>query len=106
MEPEKAGAQVLSRYAEVFTALREPALAQVSDAGTRMADDASATAALHASVLDDFNRLSSAEWRAAMESSMQRLLQRARPGPVDLVREVIQPWSAELMLLLAGKTGD
>jgi cytochrome P450 len=92
-------AWVLSRYADVLAALREPALQQArskaSDRGPSMR--AQVLAALPPAALPPVKR---AEWQIAVEALAHRMI-RTLPAnrPVDLVGEVLRPWSVEIAIL-------
>ena len=94
----------LSRYADVFAALREPTFFQASAKGQNSGADMSVdNSRVNAELQADMNRMSSAEWRAQMESVAQEIINRvARPEPISLTREIIQPWSLAVLLNLSG----
>jgi hypothetical protein len=90
----------LSRYAEVYAALREPALVLTSSQNESTGAD---SAQLHAKVQADIARMTAVEWRVQMEREASALFVRARHGrPINLVTEIIQPWSVAMMLALNG----
>jgi cytochrome P450 len=96
---------ILSQYADVYAALREPLLRQVSAKGEFLLgeDEDSKHSQLFAEVQADMSRLNTAEWRSQMGSTAHTLLQQAaRDEPIDIVREVIQPWSAAMLVTLSG----
>jgi cytochrome P450 len=82
-------AWILSRHADVFAALRETALRQ--ERGKQPHTRAQTLSALPLSNL--------ADWQAAMEF-LARQIVAGVPGnrPVDLVREVLAPWTQELAI--------
>ena len=93
-------AWILGHYVEVHAALREPALYQASAQNEMTGID---HAQLHAQVQADIARMTAAEWRAQMERSASVLMDHASHGqPINLVSEIIQPWSVDLMLSLNG----
>ena len=88
---------ILSRYADVYAALREPALVLSSAQDENIGADAS----LHAKVQADLACITAAEWRAQMERAACAIFANVlRGSSVDLVGEVIQPWSVAAMLAL------
>ena len=95
-------AWILSRYSDVSAALREPTLLQATPQGTATSPDDSAThARLYAEVQADISRMSGTAWRAEMENVLRSLLGGVERGQsFDLVREIIHPWSVEMMVLL------
>lgn len=96
-------AWLLSRYADVFAGLRESALAQTAGKHQAVADEAAQHARLYAEVQADIERMSTERWRTQMVEVMADLLASAkRRGHVDLVRDVIQPWSTTMLVLLNG----
>jgi cytochrome P450 len=101
-------AWVLSRYADVFAGLRESSLGQTAGKHEAIVDEAAQHARLYAEVQSDIERMSTAWWRAQMVEVMTDLLAKARrQGRVDLVRDVIQPWSTTMLVLLnAGGAAD
>lgn len=96
-------AWILSRYSDVYAALREPSLLQATPQGKATStDDGASHARLFAEVQADMSRMSSTAWRAEMESVLHSLLGKVDRGhSFDLVKEVIQPWSATLMVVLS-----
>jgi len=96
-------AWVLSRYADVFAGLRESALGQTAGKHETVADEAAQHARLYTQVQADIERMSTEWWRTQMTEVMVDLLASAkRRGHVDLVRDVIQPWSTTMLVLLNG----
>ena len=90
-------AWILSHYADVLSALREPALEQERTAGKRPNKEAH-TRAHTLAALPQSDGLR--EWRAAIESSADGVLAGLPAGePVDLIREVIRPWSLNAAIL-------
>ena len=96
-------AWILSRYSDVCTALREHSLLQATPQGKPTSPDAGAAhARLYAEVQADMSRLNATTWRAEMESVLHSLLGKVdRNHSFDLVKEVLQPWSATLMVVLS-----
>jgi cytochrome P450 len=93
----------LSRYADVHAALREPTFRQCSSDGkiTYVAGQPDHTK-LRAGAQADIDRMNSTEWRARMVNIAQMLVNLAsRSKPVDLVKDVIQPWSTSVILSLS-----
>ena len=96
-------AWVLSRYADVFAGLRESALGQTAGKHEAVVDEAAQHARLYAEVQADIERMSTEWWRAQMAEVMAKLLAGAKlRGRADLVRDVIQPWSRTMLVLLNG----
>jgi cytochrome P450 len=90
----------LSRYADVYDALREPALVPTFSPNESTGAD---SAHLHANVQADMARMASVEWRKRMEREASALIAGASHGrPINLVTEIIQPWSVAMMLALNG----
>lgn len=96
-------AWILSRYSDVSAALREPSLLQASPQGKATSqDDGAAHARMHAEVQADMSRMNATAWRAEMASILHSLLGKMDRGrSFDLVKEVIQPWSATMMVVLS-----
>ena len=94
---------VLSRYSDVYAALREPTLLQATSQGEATSPDGIAThARLYAEVQADMSRMSGAAWRAEMENILRSLLGGVERGqPFDLVKGIIHPWSVEMMVVLS-----
>jgi cytochrome P450 len=97
-------AWVFSRHADVSSALQSTSLCQCTWANEpTVADEKAQHAKLFAEVQADIARLSAEAWRTQMEETLLNLMQRAkRQGQVDLVREVIHPWAATMLVLLNG----
>jgi cytochrome P450 len=96
-------AWVLSRYSDVYAALREPTLLQATSRGKATSPDDSAThARLYAEVQADMSRMSGATWRGEMDNVLRSLLDDVDRGrPFDLVKEIIHPWSVAMMVVLS-----
>jgi cytochrome P450 len=93
-------AWILSRHADVYAALREPALVQASARNRNTGVDPSE---IHAKVQADIARLSALEFRIQMERRASAIINRAvHEQPVDLVKVIVQPWSVAAMLALNG----
>ncbi len=92
----------LSRYVDVYGALREPALQQTSmQSGTTDFQDRVEHERLFAAVQADMMKMSAESWRARMTEVMCALMDGLRGRRFDLVSEVIHPWSIEMMLTLS-----
>jgi cytochrome P450 len=92
----------LSRYTDVQAALREPSLQQASPKGkiTYVAGAANHSQ-LRAETQTELDILNSALMCDQMVRDATRLMNQSAHGrPVDLLREVIQPWSTTVMLSL------
>ncbi|HEY4358635.1 MAG TPA: cytochrome P450 [Acidobacteriaceae bacterium] len=103
------GTQVwtLSRYADVSAALREPALLQASSKFEPIPGEPEARHnELFAAVQADLARMTSPEWRTEMEQSLTALLASHRGQSVELLRDILHPWTAGLMLHLSGAAGE
>jgi cytochrome P450 len=96
-------AWVLSRYSDVCAALREPSLLQTTPQGKATGpDDGANHARLYAEVQADMSRMSSPTWRAEMESTLHFFLRKMdRSQSFDVVKEILQPWSTEMMVILS-----
>jgi cytochrome P450 len=100
-------AWILSRYADVSAALREPALLQATSKNEALpGDGAERHAQINSVVQADIARMSSSAWRAEMERAFQTLIHEHRGRTVDLVRDILHPWSIQLMVHLCGGNGD
>ena len=95
-------AWVLSRYTDVYAALREPTLLQATSRGEATSPDDIAThARLYTAVQADMSRMNGAAWRAEMENILRSLLGGVERGqPFDLVKGIIHPWSVRMMVIL------
>jgi len=97
------GAWILSRYADVSSALREPRL---SLAGTAV-DGHAAHLAVREAGAQAFSPARLAAWRADLERSALRTIAGLPAGqPVDLVRAFIGPWSLALAVTATGAPAD
>jgi cytochrome P450 len=97
---------VLSRFTDVFAALREPRLRQVRDNGEFMiTDDTARHAGMHEEVQAGMARMTSAEWRLQISSAASDVIARASGGRrIDIIREIVRPWSAAMLLTLSDMT--
>src|ERR1700742_1079046 len=87
----------LSRYADVSAALREPALLQASSKFEPIPGEPEQRHnQLFAAVQSDLARMTSPEWRTAMVDSLQDLLASHRGQKVELLRDILHPWTAGL----------
>lgn len=95
------GAWILSRYADVYAALREPRL---SASGHEAADgEHTAHVAMREAAARALASSRLADWRGAAEKAAHGLLGALPTGrPVDLVRGFAVPWSLQLALLVSG----
>jgi cytochrome P450 len=100
-------AWTLSRYSDVQAALREPTLCQSTPLGERTGSvDPIEIARMHAGVQADIDRMSRVEWRSQMVNLATAIMGRCpRRRPVNIVRDVIQPWSTAVLLNLSGTDG-
>lgn len=96
------GGWVLSQHADVLAALREARLEQIG--GEREAvRDQRAQSQIHDEVQADLSRVKSADWRAEMAVLAHRVMSDATVGqPLNLVQEIVQPWSIALTVKMSG----
>jgi cytochrome P450 len=89
-----AGAWMLSRYADVRAALREPALRQESG-------ECSTAPNARSEIFGALSPTRLAHWQQTIEPAARAIID-ALPTdrPVDLLREVIRPWTAEVAILI------
>ena len=97
-------AWILSRYADVHAALREPTFCQVSARGPSTGPvDPIALSQMHAELQADIDRMSTEVWRERMVNIAHTLMNQAADRmSVNIVDHVIQPWSTAVMLSLSG----
>jgi cytochrome P450 len=99
------GVWVLSRYADVWAALREPALHQSSPKGETFptGEDETARSKIFAQVRTEIAHMSAGRWRSDMEDAartvMRKVIGRRR---VDILGDVAQPWSAAVLISMSG----
>jgi cytochrome P450 len=97
------GSWILSRYADVLAALREPELQQTSGERTAAGRDRRDQSQIHDEVQADLCHAKLADWRTEMAVLAHGVMNRAIIGqPINLVREVVQPWSIALTLKMSG----
>lgn len=99
-------AWVLSRYREVSAALREPLLLQAS-AKTRKPTGGNVD--LHKQLYDavkkDMDRIGSAAWRLQIREAMGGVLHGIKTRQeLDIVRDILQPWSIATLAAVEGAT--
>ncbi len=94
-------AWILSRYADVSEAFREPALSPVSARGTGKfkIPDVQAQRLLRARVLAAFSSAALNEWQARMERIADTFV---FDGPVELVNEFVEPWCLTAAEIVTG----
>jgi cytochrome P450 len=93
---------VLSQHADVLAALREPGLEQI--AGERKPGrDQRAQSQVHEEVQADLSRVRTMDWQAEMAVLARQVMSDATVGqPINLVQEVVQPWSIALTVKMSG----
>jgi hypothetical protein len=97
-------AWILSRYADVHAALREPTFCQASARGPSTGPvDPIALSQMHAELQADIERMSTEVWRNQMVNTAHTFMNQAADRmSVNIVDHVIQPWSTAVMLSLSG----
>ena len=98
----------LSRYADVQSAMRDPACRQISEKGqVTYVAGAPDHLELRATVLADVDRLSSPQVHTMMlETARSVFAQVPRNRTINLVTEVIEPWVTEVFLKLSTEEDD
>lgn len=98
------GLWILSCFEDVYAALREPKLRQITDSGQFMpSDDIARHAQFQDEIQADMARMSSTEWRQRMDSNASHIIAKASSGKrVDVVSAIIEPWSAATLLSVSG----
>jgi cytochrome P450 len=103
-DPSSA-AWVLSRYAEVIPALREPRLRLGSRPREERpgGDDTALQPGIRAEILAALSAPTLAQWQAQMESLAIELIDRLPSSrPVDIVHEFARPWSLAAAVIVTG----
>jgi cytochrome P450 len=101
-------AWIVSRYADVHAALREPSFLQASAQGkTTSTANHIDRSERHAGLQTDLDRMSTALRRAQMISLARTIMSQAacrQPADtgVDIVKDFIHPWTTSVMLNLSG----
>ena len=94
---------ILSRYHDVSTALLSPEFCQ-SESSVDPGDEKAQHATLQAAVQADIDRLSTDAWHSrAQDALAQRIAQFRRRKRIDLVRDIIHPWTTKLLTDLNGR---
>jgi len=104
-----ADAWVLSRYADVMAAFREPRLWPIGQRGEDQHAVRDETGKLHArdELLDLVSPAKVAQWQQRMEAQAQSAAERLPRGrPVDLLSEYALPWCLTLAMLVTGADAD
>jgi cytochrome P450 len=100
-----AGAWVLSRYADVMAAFREPRLWPIGQRGENQhaVRDETGKLRVREDLLDLISPAKVAQWQPEMEAQAQSAAERLPRGrPVDLLSEYAQPWCLTLAMLVTG----